>query len=75
MRMPTRQLELPFTAPRQQPPLAPRGLPGPPAAPDAPRLPGHRPVTTVPLNAAWRGRAPALPPPSILLRFPQGPTP
>ncbi|MBA3591632.1 hypothetical protein [Methylibium sp.] len=72
MRMPTRQLELPFTAPRQHPPLAPRGLP---AAPVAPRLPEHRPVTTVPLNAAWRGRAPALPPPSILLRFPQGPTP
>lgn len=74
MRMPTRQLELPFTAPRQQPPLAPRALPGAPAVPVAPRLPGQRPVTTAPFNASWRSRS-ALPPPSILLRLPEAPTP
>lgn len=74
MRMPTRQLELPFTAPRQQPPLAPRALPGAPAAPTVPRLPGQRLVTTVPFNASWRARA-ALPPPSILLRLPEALTP
>jgi hypothetical protein len=77
--MPTRQLELPFTAPRQ--PLGPpRVLPGSPlsplspVSPGSPRTPGYRPVGAAPVTASWRTRAAALPPPSsILLRPPEAP--
>lgn len=76
MRMPTRQLELPFTAPRGT--LAPQRRPAAPATPLQPSTP--QPSSRLPsargsLNAAWHSRMPARPPASILLRPAEGPTP
>jgi hypothetical protein len=59
MKMPTRQLELPFTGPRPLTPVRPL-----PAA--SPGMPRHSPV--LPLkNGAWRVRSNELPPRSIRL--------